>query len=204
MADEARVEQFRKMAADDPNNELGHFSLGNALMEAGRHQEAAQSFQRVLALNSQYSKAYQMLGAAQKACGHTDLAIQTLRNGYLIAHKKGDLMPMRAMGELLKELGVEPPAVGVREGILAPASGGTVAGDATFACSRCGSPGPKMKERPFKGALGEKILAKVCANCWKEWVGMGTKVINELRLPMFDPQAQEVYDKHMKEFLSVD
>ena len=70
-----------------------------------------------------------------------------------------------------------------------------------FSCRRCGGNGPALNERPFKGALGEEILASVCQACWKEWVGMGTKVINELRLPMFDPQAQEVYDKHMKEFL---
>jgi len=29
-------------------------------------------------------------------------------------------------------------------------------------------------------------------------------VINELRLPMFDPAAQEQYDKYMKEFLMLD
>jgi len=30
-----RLEQFKKMAADDPNNELGHFSLGRAYLDAG-------------------------------------------------------------------------------------------------------------------------------------------------------------------------
>ncbi len=48
------------------------------------------------------------------------------------------------------------------------------------------------------------MLATVCNTCWQEWVGMGTKVINELRLPMYDPVAQETYDKHMVEFLSLD
>ena len=56
-----------------------------------------------------------------------------------------------------------------------------------------------MAERPFKGPLGEKVWANVCQQCWKEWIAMGTKVINELRLPMHDPQAQEMYDKHMAE-----
>ena len=36
MADQAaRIEQFRKMADADPENELGHFSLGRALFDAG-------------------------------------------------------------------------------------------------------------------------------------------------------------------------
>jgi Fe-S cluster biosynthesis and repair protein YggX len=32
---------------------------------------------------------------------------------------------------------------------------------------------------------------------------MGTKVINELRLPMNDPQAQKIYEQHMVEFLGL-
>jgi Fe-S cluster biosynthesis and repair protein YggX len=32
---------------------------------------------------------------------------------------------------------------------------------------------------------------------------MGTKVINELRLPLSDPQAQKIFDQHMREFLNL-
>ena len=32
---------------------------------------------------------------------------------------------------------------------------------------------------------------------------MGTKVINELRLPLSDPQAQKVWDQHIREFLNL-
>ena len=32
---------------------------------------------------------------------------------------------------------------------------------------------------------------------------MGTKVINELRLPLNDPQAQKLDDQHMLEFLNL-
>jgi Fe-S cluster biosynthesis and repair protein YggX len=42
-----------------------------------------------------------------------------------------------------------------------------------------------------------------CVGRWKEWVAMGTKVINELRLPMNEPEAQKVFDKHMYEFLNL-
>lgn len=202
MANEARIEQFKKLTETDPKDELAWMSLGNAYMDAGRHQEAAQTFQRVLALNSQLSKGYESLGRAQIACGDKELAKQTLRNGYLIAHKKGDLMPKNAMEALLKEIGGEVPGVGGPS--AAGTAGAAAAGDGSFSCRRCGGHGPKLPHRPFKGALGEKVLASVCQSCWKEWVGMGTKVINELRLPMFDPQAQEVYDKHMKEFLSLE
>src|SRR5438270_10273176 len=97
MSDSLRIEQFRKMASDDPNNELGHFSLGRALLEAGDAAEAAKSFQRVIALNPNIAKAYQLLGDAQLATGHRDFAIQTLTEGVQIAHRRGEMMPKNAM-----------------------------------------------------------------------------------------------------------
>lgn len=192
-----RIQKMRQLAEDDPGDEMAHFSLGSALLESGRPEEAGPSFQRVLALNSQSSKAYQLLGESQMGAGHRDLAVQTLTNGYRVAHRKGDLMPMKRMGELLQELGAPVPQVGEKR---EAAGGGGVATEG-FTCRRCGGSGPKLANRPFKGPLGEQILESVCQACWKEWIGMGTKVINELRLPMYDPQAQETYDKHMKEFL---
>lgn len=196
MSNEERIQKLRMQAESDPGDEMAHFALGNALLDAGKPEEAGPSFQRVLALNSKNSKAYELLGASQIGAGLRDLAIQTLTNGYRVAHRNGDLMPMKKMGELLEGLGAPVPTVAEKKEAAAEAGGATPG----FSCRRCGGGSP-LKERPFKGQLGEEILASVCQNCWKEWIGMGTKVINELRLPMFDPQAQEVYDKHMKEFL---
>ncbi len=193
-----RIVQFQKMVETDPNNELGYFSLGNALFEAKRFTEAGPAFQRVLAMNPHYSRAFLMLGKTQVETGHKELAIETLKNGYLVAHKRGDLMPRNEMGEVLKSLGAAVPDPEAKA--KAAATGG--AGVDGFVCSRCGG-GTKMAERPFKGPMGEKILANVCQGCWAEWIKMGTKVINELRLPMHDPQAQEMFDKHMKEFLTL-
>jgi len=198
MADD-RLEQLRRMAEADPNDELAHFSLGSALLDAAQPAEAAKSLQRVLAINSQNSKAYQLLAQAQQQAGHTNYAIETLRTGYRVAHKRGDLMPKNAMAQMLTELGEPVPEIAEKKAV---AEGGPM--EAGFACSRCGAPGPKLKERPFKGPLGEKVLASVCQRCWQEWIAMGTKVINELRLPLYDPQAQEMYDRHMKEFLGLE
>ncbi|OWY71165.1 hypothetical protein B7486_11220 [cyanobacterium TDX16] len=197
MSNEERIQKLKLQAEANPGDELANFALGSALLEAGKPEEAGPSLQRVLALNSKNSKAYELLGESQIGAGLRDLAIQTLTNGYRVAHKNGDLMPMKKMGELLESLGAPVPTVAEKQISQISPGGGTPG----FTCRRCGGNGPALKERPFKGALGEEILASVCQACWKEWVGMGTKVINELRLPMFDPQAQEVYDKHMKEFL---
>jgi Fe-S cluster biosynthesis and repair protein YggX len=197
MPDMQRIEQFRKMANDDPNNEMGHFSLGRALLESGDAAEAAKSFQRVIALNPNISKAYQLLADAQLKQSQRDLAIDTLKTGAVVANKRGDLMPKGEMLRMLADLGVEMPELQQKQ---APAA---QLGEGQIQCQRCGKLKPKMAHAPFSNAQGKLIHEKICADCWREWVGMGTKVINELRLPLSDPQAQKVFDQHMMEFLNL-
>ena len=55
----------------------------------------------------------------------------------------------------------------------------------------------------MSNALGTQVAENVCRMCWQEWVAMGTKVINELRLDFSHPQAGDMYDAHMKEFLQL-
>lgn len=197
MPDSMRIDQFRKMASDDPNNELGHFSLGRALLDAGEPAEAAKSFQRVIALNPNISKAYQLLAEAQLAQDQRDLAIDSLKTGARVANQRGDLMPKNEMLRKLADLGVEMPELQQK---AAPAQ---QLGEGQIQCHRCGQVKPKMAHPPFSNAQGKLIHEKICADCWREWIGMGTKVINELRLPLSDPQAQKVFDQHMMEFLNL-
>lgn len=201
MADvDARIAQFKNMAEADPDNELGHFSLGKAYVDAGRFAEAEPALARTLQLKPTLSKAYQLLGQARLQLGKRGEAIQTLRQGFEVAAERGDIMPRDEIGKVLVELGETLPAVATKPVAATEVSAGGVAG---FSCSRCGRPGKKMPERPFRGPLGEQILARICSECWQEWIPMGTKVINELGLSLADPQAQRVYDDHMKEFLQL-
>jgi Fe-S cluster biosynthesis and repair protein YggX len=197
MADSAsRIEQFKKMATDDPNNELGHFSLGRAYLDAGNVTEAASSLQRCLALNPKLSKAYQLLATALLKLGQKDQAIEQLTTGVTIAHERGDVMPKNDMMRQLKELGAPVPELKSSE-VEQPIGQGQVH------CQRCGKVGRKLPSAPFSNAQGQEIFAKICADCWREWIGMGTKVINELRLPLNDPKAQKIFDQHMMEFLNL-
>lgn len=193
-----RIEQFRKMTEADPLNEMGHFSLGKAYFEAGDFANAIGALRRTLELNPTYSKAYQLLGEARAKSGDTPGALSTLMTGYSVADERGDRMPRDAMGQLITQLGGTPPQ---------PRTTGTAAAEAAegadFSCSRCGRPSAKMSERPFKGPLGEAVWANVCMACWREWIGVGTKVINEMGLQLADPRAQQIYDDHMVEFLQL-
>ena len=71
-----RIVQFRKMANDDPDNELGHYRLGQLLAEAGEHEQAVQSFRRTLELSPHFSKVYQLLAQSLQVLERRDEAVQ--------------------------------------------------------------------------------------------------------------------------------
>jgi len=192
---QSRIDQFRKMAEADPENELGHFSLGRACLEAGRIPEAVASFLRVIELNPNIAKVYQLLATALLKEGRKDEAVARLQEGIKIAAARGDMMPKNEMTRMLKDLGVAAPET------AGPAA--QPVGDGQVQCHRCGKVARKLPSQPFSNALGKEIWEKICADCWREWIQMGTKVINELRLPLSDPQAQKIFDQHMKEFLNL-
>ena len=195
-----RIANFEKMAQADPSNEMAHFSLGNAYLQAGRFAEAAQSLERCLAIAPEMSKAWQLCGQAQVGAGWADKAALTLTRGYEVAARKGDRMPQQAIAELLRSIGREPPKVEAPVDEAAEA----LRASGAFVCQRTGRPGTKMETPPFRGPVGAWIHENISAETWKAWIGQGTKVINELRLDFSRDRDQEVYDQHMHEFLGLD
>ena len=203
MADDLRIQQFKQMAEADPENELGHFSLGKAYLEAGRFSDAVGPLVRTLELNANLSKGYQLLAEAHDKAGQRDKATEVLTRGVTVADSQGDRKPLEAMVAILKEWGAPVPAfqeAKVAE-TPAPAEGAAASG---FHCSRCGRPNGQLEKAPFKGPDGAKIFENVCANCWHEWIPMGTKVINELALVLSTPAGQKSYDQYMFEFLQLE
>lgn len=192
-----RIEQFQNMAAADPDNEMAHFSLGNALLQAGRPADAASSFLRAVELNPGMSKAYQLAGQALIDSGRRDDAAMTLRKGYEVAAERGDRLPVKAMAELLTSIGEPLPKVAVAE-TASSADGGT------FLCQTSGRAGTQLEKPPFKGPLGQKIYESVSRETWREWIAQGTKVINELRLDLSREDHQQLFDQHMIEFLGLE
>jgi len=113
-ANQERIAQFRKMATEDPENELAHYRLGGLLMEDKQYDEAIASFRRTLELSPQFSKVYHLLAQCQLALGQHEQAIATLLEGYAVADERGDYMPRDDMSRLLVELG-QPAPVSKRE-----------------------------------------------------------------------------------------
>jgi Fe-S cluster biosynthesis and repair protein YggX len=195
-----RIAQFEKMASADPTNEMAHFSLGKAYLDASRHAEAARSFERCVELAPDMSKAYQLGGQAMIGAAWTDRAVEFMNRGYETAARKGDLMPKNAIGELLRSIGREPPKLGAE----VDAAAERLKASGSFICQRTGRPGNKLPSPPFKGVVGQWIFENISAETWKQWIGQGTKVINELRLDFSRDKDQETYDQHMREFLGID
>lgn len=199
-----RIAQFQKMANDDPNNELGHFSLGKAYLEAGRPDDAVPSLQRVIELRRSMSKAYQLLGEAYEKLGRRENAVEIMRQGITVADELGDVMPRDAMVRLLESWGETPPKLKTTTGPAGVEPFGSTSAAAGFRCSRCGRPDSQLPKPPFKGALGQRVFQSVCAMCWREWIPTGTKVINELGLLLSSPAGQQAYDQYMQEFLQLE
>src|SRR5437588_5519906 len=122
-----RIAQFRKMANEDPDNELGHYRLGQLLLEDGQYAEAVQSFQRTLELSPQFSKVFQLLATCHLRLGDQAQAIETLTKGFAVADERGDNMPRDEMARMLVELG-EPPPVSRHGKAGAGAEGGGLQG----------------------------------------------------------------------------
>lgn len=194
-----RIAQFRKMASDDPENELGHYRLGQLLLEAGQYADAVASFRRTLELSPQFSKVFQLLADCQVKMGDRAAAIETLKKGFEVADERGDNMPRDAMSKALVALGESAP-------VSKKASAGPEVGVGGFSCQRpgCmwGARARQLPAPPMRDAIGQRIHETICAGCWEDWFrNYSIKVINELRLDLSTERGQEEYDRYMREFL---
>jgi Fe-S cluster biosynthesis and repair protein YggX len=197
-----RIAQFRKMANDDPDNELGHFRLGQLLMDNLEYDEAVRSFRRTLELSPQFSKVYQLLGTCFMKVNRPGDAVKVLKEGFAVADERGDNMPRDEMAKLLVQLGEPAPVPRAKSTPTGAAAG------SGFHCSRPGCEAGRFARQlpkpPMSDALGQQIFGSVCADCWEFWLrNLSIKVINEMRLDLSTERGQEIYDQIMRETLGL-
>ena len=196
-----RITQFENMAKEDPDNDMAHFSLGNAYLQAGRPQDAAVSLQACIKINPEMSKAYQLTGQALIETDEKEEAAKVLKSGYEMAASRGDVMPRDAIAKLLESIGQDLPEVAEPDA-APPGDDGADIGD--FTCKATGRRTRQLPEPPMRGKLGQWIYDNIGEETWKQWIAQGTKVINELRLDFSKVDDQKVYDQYMCEFLGID
>ena len=193
---EERIAQWEKMTAEAPDG-MSWFSLGNAYRDAGRDAEAVAAYENTIGLDPTMSRAYQLLGQSLIALDRKHEAGPMLTQGYSVAAGRGDVMPQKAIGELLKKIGLPVPEVEVKEKVKVEITGEQILD------RRSGTPGNRMAEQPMRGKAGRFIADHFSQETWTEWIAQGTKVINELRLDFSREDHQQAYDQQMLEWLGI-
>ena len=175
----------------------GYNNRGNNYLKINKVDLAIDDYTRAIELHPDMSRAFQLRGQVLMKLDRSDAAIAPLSEGYHVAATRGDVMPQKAMGSLLEQLGAPVPEVvnAAPEVEVAPAT--------AVLDRRTGKPQPRLADPPMKGKLGRFIYDHFGQTTWNEWIGQGTKVINELRLDFSNPAHQDVYDQYMLEWLGV-
>ena len=57
---------------------------------------------------------------------------------------------------------------------------------------------------PFPGAKGQEFFEHVSKQAWQEWLKHQTKLINEKRLNVFDPEAKKFLEEQRTKFFNND
>jgi Fe-S cluster biosynthesis and repair protein YggX len=71
-------------------------------------------------------------------------------------------------------------------------------------CIRCGETREGLDTPPYPDEMGQQILQHVCSICWEECKNMQVMVINEYRLDLSDPRAQEILERSIRGFLQLE
>jgi Fe-S cluster biosynthesis and repair protein YggX len=74
---------------------------------------------------------------------------------------------------------------------------------ALVTCSRCKREAEGLARAPMAGPPGQAFLENVCAACWREWLAMQVKYINEYRLNPLDPKHFDFLMEQARAFLGL-
>ena len=193
-----RIAQWEQMCREAPDD-MAYFSLGNSYKEAERWADAEAAYAKAIEYNPTMSRAFHMRGQALMKLDRNDEAGEVLTQGYTVSAERGDVMPQKSIGALLGKLGLDIPET---EDFAAKKAAVEAAGDQILD-KRTGQPQAKLADPPMRGPVGAYIYANFGQDTWNEWIAMGTKVINELRLDFSNPAHQDTYEQHMLEWLGV-
>lgn len=70
-----------------------------------------------------------------------------------------------------------------------------------ISCTRCGQQREGFDRPPFPGAIGARVIERICRQCWGDWLKQQTMLINHYGLNVMDPQARQFLTRNMDAFL---
>lgn len=100
----SRLDKLEKLAAMQPDDPFVRYGVGLELAALERWEDAIAAFDRVLALDSQYTAAHLQKARAETRLGRRDDARMTLTAGITAANAAGDRHTADEMSKLLETL----------------------------------------------------------------------------------------------------
>ena len=67
-------------------------------------------------------------------------------------------------------------------------------------CVKLGGERPGLRKQPIPGELGLRVFENVSEEAWKMFKEHFKMVINEYRLDLMTPEADEVFNKQIQDF----
>ena len=101
---ENKIARYKKVIELDPKDVLGYFSLGTAYLDGRRLEEARNTFEQAIHIDSNHSPSYFNLGVVLESLGRKDEAIQIYEKGTRVADSRGDMIPLKKMEARLRVL----------------------------------------------------------------------------------------------------
>jgi len=102
--EDPRIARFRAMVSEDPDNELAQFSLGQALVEAGRPAEAEVCFQAAYTIQPDLMMAWQRRAECLMTLKRFEEARDMARHTLDLAIAQHHAGPRADAEELLEEI----------------------------------------------------------------------------------------------------
>ncbi len=68
-------------------------------------------------------------------------------------------------------------------------------------CKKLGKELEGFEKPPWPGDIGERIMAEISVEAWKMWMEHAKMIINEYRLNLATPEAQQIIREQMEDYL---
>ncbi len=70
----------------------------------------------------------------------------------------------------------------------------------TVNCIKLGTAAEGLDKPPMPGALGARVFEHVSKAAWRDWLAHQTRLINEYRLVLADPEARKFLSAELEKF----
>ena len=71
----------------------------------------------------------------------------------------------------------------------------------TIRCRRCDEDVAPLDKAPFRNEVGQRILAEICSQCWKDWLQHQTLLINHYGLDPREKSAKSFLYEQIEQML---